>query len=294
LFDLPNWKDANAYPQCGKASNKQFAWEFLRRNSKYHETWADYIRRLREGIGQDLELSRLVDYFEAPPERRREIYEATFQTAPEWNRVVGRLHDLPVFNVTRDTDDGGRRCSPLDRWLALPWGLDTLASPLQDYDFLRVRFRAKGSVSMPSAYHLAELEKEGELGRVPDKWLILKIDLEWPVEVIEQQVSQQIKWNRDHLVNAGLIQPMEGRARPDKWCEYLRLLDAQAQGVTFAEIGEALYPGEPDAYPEYSRTKRLKSAFNAACKLRDGGYMALPMMRSRITKAKRKHSQSRA
>lgn len=36
---LPNWEDVSQYPNPDTSDSLQWAWEFLRRNSKYQEDW---------------------------------------------------------------------------------------------------------------------------------------------------------------------------------------------------------------------------------------------------------------
>ncbi len=43
LYCRPDWRDKNAYPDIKKTSNKQWAWEFLRRNLVYQEMYKDKI-----------------------------------------------------------------------------------------------------------------------------------------------------------------------------------------------------------------------------------------------------------
>ena len=286
MIELPDWKDPAAYPQPGKASNARLAWEFLRRNANFQATWVEYIRLLRFGAGQDEELLRLVAYLDAVAAERGRIAASSFPSPDAWNHAFMRLHELPCFTVVSTAEDGRRWRVPLDRAMAKPWGLEVLTSPRLEYDIERVRFISSKAVRVPTSHGLAELEQTGNDGLPPDKWLILQVDLEWPSDVIEDRVLQVIRSRRKWLASEGRINPIKGRARVAEWLECLRVLDARARSVTYAKIGEAICPGEPNAYPEYGRDKRLKAVHKAGCRLRDGDYRMLPVLQDRLVKAK--------
>jgi hypothetical protein len=56
------------------------------------------------------------------------------------------------------------------------------------------------------------------------------------------------------------------------WANYLRILDADAEGVDVKEIGEIIFPDLENDYPEKIRDQRTKDSIKAAKKLIVGGY----------------------
>ena len=163
-----------------------------------------------------------------------------------------------------------------------------LTNPCVGYHFFVIRFSDAIFWVEPSSHSLAELE-EGQ-GNSPflGKWLVLQINLELPLEVIEDSVLPAIRSRRAFASKTGVIKLLPKRSRaPSLLVEYLRVLDAQAAGVSIPQMGEILHPSDQNTSAERTRDKRLRAALKVATRFRDEEFRVLPLLRSRFSKPRK-------
>ena len=275
----PDWRNASDYPSPGTASNSRLAWEFLRRNPGYLESWATYLTALRFAAGKEPELSRFVDCIanDAPADK---TWLASLEAADSF-AISERIFDHPALTHTTH-DSGGRKThTRLQRHLAKPWGIDTLCNPSGNAFLQLPRFIGGGlSWSSPTSHGLRDLEDFHGGDLYDSQWLILEVDLRLPLNVLEERTSWAIRSSQAWGTKAGHFKPIKHRARPPALLiEYLRLLDARAAGVRLSDIGAALHPRAANHAPEYARNHRMKAAHGEAVRMRDEGYRVLPMLR---------------
>ena len=287
MFKPPDWKDAANYPTPGKASNAQFAWEFLRRNPAYGEAWGAYVAKLKEAAGANDELLRYVACIAAPDDLAKALCEPFSSGPKRANDAYAALDVHPCLTVTEDFGDGRKTHTPLTRQMGMVWGLETMANPAHGYRATHVSFRGRKGSIRPTSYGLARLEEEHKdhetSGLSKSKWLVLQIDLEQPLQVIEKTTMWAIKSALNNRTAQGWIKPIKARARPPAlMVHYLRILDAKLQKVTVARIGEVLNPGDANDSPQYGRDKAIKAAARAAEGLRDNGYRLLPLLEDKL------------
>ena len=281
-FVSPDWRDATQYPRPGAVSLVQFAWEFLRRNSAYGDAWCQYLetfRRLSHAAGDDIELSGAI--------RARAGTQAAWQEWCKWrsseavNATLIKVFDVPGYLVSV----GNGRRVPLPAHFGAPWGLREIQDPsIDEPGLLRfTRVAAAGCAEINprggGLYNAAAGEQEQfERGR----YLFLQIDLSLPLKSIDDIVSRTIRLTRAYRARRGDFDTVEQRPRPDKYVEYLRILDAVSSGVSPDDIGACLWPKAANSYPHFSRDRRLEAAAREAERLRDGGYGVLPTLRDKV------------
>jgi len=288
VLKLPDWKDISQYPKAGAVSNDRLAWEFLRRNPEYQKDWRRYLCGLKDAADGDEDLLRTIGILEAEPSEATKLL-AEFPSEKERSDAFTRLEDCEPWIEFSEHGQSGRR--PLGRDLGVRWGLDYIANPNSNYGFpSAARFVDAKSVRHPSSLGLKKLEVQSMRGNkslpysdlARTQWLILQIDLTWPLEVIEETVMRDIRLERDRRGRLGYIELINARARaPAQLVAYLRILDASELKVPKPRIGEVLYPYQDNSPPEYGRDKRIKAAVKAARALRDGGYRVLPLLKDK-------------
>jgi Family of unknown function (DUF6499) len=218
VFDRPNWKEGSAYPNS-QSPVAQFAWEFLRRNEKYHGAWRDFICQLKAGATDVL--------------TQQAISELENGAMSPSNAALSRLQELQeALAIVEDHGNGETTTRDLDVALGLRWGLKRIVSPGRQYDHRTIEF-----FQAPGVWEVRVQAKPA-----PDRFLVLKIDLQAPAKVTEKMVLDHIKMKRNHRVRAKLISLNYNRSRPKSWQVYLRLLDARHLNVPWKEIAVELQP----------------------------------------------------
>lgn len=216
--------------------------------------------------------------------------ELTPAQADELDR---RLTALPCSFVREQSESETQFViRPLDSALAARWGLEALVNPGSAYDFYSVRFTDAKRATVMCSGGLKELEdaEGGPLGLINSRFLVLKIDLEWPLEVIEELTMRMIKERRQSLAARGVIKPIDSRSRrPELLAGYLRLLDAVSAGASLQRAAEVLFPDEANDPPDYPRDKRVSAAFSVAERMRQGGYAVLPLLKDKPKKKVKKN-----
>jgi hypothetical protein len=97
--------------------------------------------------------------------------------------------------------------------------------------------------------------------------VLVWFDLRWPTKAqltrAKQLLAQQTR--EEKLENI----PFSFRYRPNKYINYLRILDAKAANAPDAEVAKVIYPQESNIYPEFVGSHRVRDDRNAAERLRD-------------------------
>jgi Family of unknown function (DUF6499) len=99
---LPDWKDESKYPDPKEAGNRVWAWEFLRRNSKYQKVWDQFASQpsglihkdSAEGIRERLEIGERLEkdfgvLIPAPPSLNTS--SSDFASKPRRSRHLHRI-----------------------------------------------------------------------------------------------------------------------------------------------------------------------------------------------------------
>lgn len=104
-----------------------------------------------------------------------------------------------------------------------------------------------------------------------DHEVLVWFNLQWPIEAqlnsARQVLEQQIK--AKNLAGA----PFRFRYRPEKYANYLRVLDAKATNMSDEAIASVIYPNLPDSHPEHAGSHRVRDDLAAAKRLRDNPWL---------------------
>lgn len=171
LASLPDWRDKNQYPQgLGQFSLNQWAWEFLRRNPKYHDDYAaiglvpDQELRERESlqVGMSYGLNgSMIDPKVAAPELEGQIFVASTP------RIIGptKYHnpiDIGAYQAAAIID----LRLPIDRQLK---SIGSDLCQLQDYMINKQKDQID-KTQWQRRYKKARPEKYSAYLRVLDAW----------------------------------------------------------------------------------------------------------------------------
>lgn len=267
-----DWRNPKEY-EMGGVSVEQWAWEFLRRNSEYHDDWHKFVEQCMAHCGISKDEADLSD--------SDWMY---IQMECEWG------NSLSVFLPEIETDESieswrmkhgsaAMRIS-LSRWLGNKWNLTKIADPATDLGYWHfapqpsVSYKvARNGVPVDWGYHGIQ---EPPVEHLACEAKII-FDLNLPIDSQLEHVRNHLSRMQQSLRVLGeLKDDGASRLQTDKYGIYLRILDAINSGVTVKEIGEVLQPLKSDDYPSgHLRTKAIKGQLKAARHLVEGGYKAL-------------------
>lgn len=165
------------------------------------------------------------------------------------------------------------------------WRLDHIVDPCA----VSAKFASSGArVELPMAGPLVPLTAENPHGmQQHTRWLIVRLDLALPLNVIEAAALGAIRGERRRRIARGVVHPITSRAQSiRRYIEYLRILDAEAAGASIGDMGAALAPKA--ANEERQRDKRIRAALTEATRLQAEGYAVLPLLQPWTEAGKKK------
>lgn len=106
---------------------------------------------------------------------------------------------------------------------------------------------------------------------------IIEFDLEWPLRPQIECARYALEQRQKKLKESDELKT--GRLRPEKYVNYLRVLDAMSEcglsaddeGIA-SKVASVLAPELDNSYPTYAVNMTMKDWIKAATELRDGGY----------------------
>lgn len=283
LGPLANWTDPAAYPSPDDPDPPdpgEWAWEFLRRNPEYQRLWAEFADLPETMTGPEGTTDN-GKWTGTPPERFRFCRDGAAWTGDPPPRPG-------ESRATYEARTGGV-IMPFAEWLERRFHLSPPGDPRGPLPRWAV-FRDWSEGEPPFDWHgmnegyLAALDRPdgpddttcrllaGTWQRYPaPRYRAILFDLTRPLDrqLVDAKAMLK-KWY--NAPNAPARRPAI-RYEPALFPLYLQLLDARAAGVEFTELAAALYPEQPNPYPDFPATKRIRKNYQRAQDLRDGGYL---------------------
>lgn len=240
-WGVPDWSDESQYPNSH--TDTIWRWEFLRRRKDYR---TDYQV-----------INKILDKLDICSDGSKEL-------------------DLLFDRLTVESEK-----------LCLKYEIDSILGapdpryPLQwVYGFRKMPDYDKPYHLLPPGFHAGDSErriKHIELGKdsfylrptiVPHPCAAYVFDLSKPIENQISKAGVRLRKEQNDLVTKGL-KVIKKRKRNDRWRDYLRILDARAESVTYRKIGEVL---RPELFYNESAA-RIKEQHRAALNLQNNLYL---------------------
>lgn len=241
----PNWRDISQYPDWGKLTPQQKAWEFLRRNPQYRTAHAQYTAELKENpsAGSDAD----------PPGEWLQVFANAFGTIPPCDPAEPIPEDVELLNWETPPDE-----QRPNHHLTVYYGKDGAA-------------HREDLIEDHLSQVVQDLSEILEDDGVPKT---LVFDLGRPIGPQLERAKGILKCEAKALaINQKLS---SHRQRDTHYVLYLRILDAESADIGLKEMAQVLLPDVPNAYgTEFLAEKRLRSNLERAHELRDGHYMIL-------------------
>ncbi len=316
-----DWRDASQYPNATNTSPVKWAWEFLRRNPDYSADWdrvamalravaqrrpdmAGYVECLIKDSPDDWKLFKR-DYVGPPSLEQAEI---------EWYEAIDTAEEMQVYRPPRNDGEthaeyvqrvASYQTEPLQIALGAKWQLSFMASPANpSSDLFRVEFLPRQSlgVSLPNLDHrylkkrlqrpewlafcersiLEQGDKFPGMGTLAQEHIAVSFDLRYPLKSQFEAAQRWLESKQNRMVKRGHIETAKAhKKQPREWVNYLRALDADADGIEAGDIVKVLLPGEAkqDTYSNgYAPRKKVEAWIAAGRDLAQDGYKVIALI----------------
>lgn len=234
---LPDWEnDLAKYPKTTEKSRAEWAWQFLRRNPKYQELWAQLIQ---------------------PQYQRADVKASLARAARD-----GPYRWIGSPRVQFRLEERGYQLEPF-----IQFGISTIppdpAEPKPELRFSAefIRYARTPSLRPKFSYKLPIVLTDDEVV----VWFNLNRSIDHQLAKVRSLMKNLAAGRRVELF----------RFRPETYQRYLRLLDARSVGAKNSEIARILYPKLPNEYPEYDGNRQVRSDLRTAERLRDRDFLRI-------------------
>ncbi|MCB1737857.1 MAG: hypothetical protein KDI42_07010 [Gammaproteobacteria bacterium] len=241
------WTNPAHYEYTRALDGSGWAWEFLRRNSRYRREWQAFMQTwltLEAEYGQ----APNRDYAGWKHDARANVFEPPLdagETVAAWHARTGN------------------DCVAIECAFGAKWGLykfppdpDRTATELGD----ALCFRAHpelAKVIRPDSAYLGQTEAQIAIG----------FDLDLPLKAQIEEAKRFLIARQHHLRRDAGLAMRSVTTQSDSWLHSLRILDALEANAAASEIAQTLFDGDRDAYAVH---------LHQALALHDEAYRALP------------------
>jgi hypothetical protein len=259
---MPNWKVDSEYEFPKKLDDNVWAWEFLRRNESYRQSW----------ISLQAEIKPLIEKYGplASWPQKEPGDDAWIFTPPKL-----AVESLQAWQsrIVSETDASPTRMH-IHRARAAEWRLgrmvDPDSTPANEVEFL--------ASFVPIWHRLEDIERGGTPGHEENRtgayvWINLDAPIVTQVDIAKTKLRQL----QSKLVNSGVLESGDPRSQREKWPDYLQIFDATKAGATPTEIASMLkrYKEMKNEYPDYHAKNLVSDRLKQARRMIDAGYLAL-------------------
>lgn len=209
------WRNESDYSFTEGLAPKWWAWEFLRRNADYRRDWHEKLR--------DYELH---GEHRLPPPIKTGGTRGLSPEDPDFLLATGRFYR-----------------EAWDRWNL--WGY---VNPSQERPTHLEFLVFVGAATLPEGFPEVPKEPQQKELTVYPHDILLRMDFRWPISRLLQEARFLLEHAQTGFRAAG-YKLLRTRRMPENWRLYLRALDARADGASYKQIAEVLFPneaGDPD------------------------------------------------
>lgn len=257
---LPDWKDDANYPSSGEdLSLEEWAWEFLRRNPEFQNDYYNHrdTISLRKKYGLLIEIPPDKPYSYALSCPTNSMFESSF---------VGEY--AVCIRLDEDGDPDIKMGHSIGAGLSIG-KIDIGEQPLKH--------------GQTKEFDLANGRRIVSYGRkiTPDVpgVAVVKLDLRLPLPPQLMAIETSLTSLQQHLAEKGAFNVRNPRKRLNKFPVYLRVLDAEACGVSISEMTPVLNKDAANSPPDKGADKTVRKWLNAAHQLSNIGYRFIPLPR---------------
>ena len=261
---LPNWKRPQEYPDIDpkKASRQLWAWQFLRRNSKYQEDYAKFLDEQKIKNSNQRDRLVAVDKKYVPAEVACNFLE-------EEGKVVALVTENTEKHFLGEYRVNTGWLPALDPSICYP------PEPIFDPNMGMICVTPGHSGTTYSCGAQGQDLRSGvasfSLGCDERYDAVAKFDLRIPIKHQIKGLKKFLEDRQVELISEEVIEKnwKTTRNKEEVLLRYLRFLDAKASGVTKRKIAKIIFPELPNSFSRDKGQQDVVNGLLAAEKYRD-------------------------
>jgi hypothetical protein len=242
-WGTPDPRDGAAYPSPDSTSPSQWAWELLRRRPDYRKAWSEIVEPF-------------CDPKTGEPDEARIMRAQNLELYVDSRGYVRPDVTLPPYV----------KLSPDGKKLNMTHPLQELANRFRLIRFGPGHLDPRRSEGPSFSTRVVKAHPWGADGptlvrtQLEHGEVLIRFNVSWPL-------NMQLENARLALERYAQRPRPEKRPRWDAFPVYLRMLDAEAAGLSDAEAATILFPDATNVYPDYDGKKKVSNARQSARRL---------------------------
>jgi len=247
-WGTPDPRDGAAYPDPNSTSPAQWAWELLRRRADFRKAWIEIAEPFCDPKTGEPDEARILRAMDTDPFCDPKTgYIRTDVTLPPYIKL--RSPDGSNFEVVHPLKELADR---FDLQLGPQGRLDPRRDERPGFLTNVVRAHPWGNTD---AYGPTVVKTKLEHCEV-----LIRFNVAHPLDMQLEQAKSML----EHYARRAKSEPADRRPRWDMFPLYLRVLDAEAAGMSDAEAAKILFPNATNVHPEYYGSQHVRNARKAA------------------------------
>jgi hypothetical protein len=247
-WGTPDPRDGAAYPDPNSTSPAQWAWELLRRREDFRKAWIEIAEPFCDPKTGEPDEARILRAMDTDPFCDPKTgYIRTDVTLPPYIKL--RSPDGSNFEVVHPLKELADR---FDLQLGPQGRLDPRRDERPGFLTNVVRAHPWGNTD---AYGPTVVKTKLEHCEI-----LIRFNVAHPLDMQLEQARSIL----EHYARRAKSEPADRRPRWDMFPLYLRVLDAEAAGMSDAEAAKILFPNATNVHPEYYGSQHVRNARKAA------------------------------
>lgn len=298
---LPDWRYLDDYPNPQKMTYQHWAWEFLRRNSRYQQMYAEYCRFVADmGLSvHDLTLKNFWSGADGSYEDWQEEQYFLDDISHQIRSFLGDIVERYQVKVSSSIYWDGKNI-PCPSFHAKDGQTFSVSKIQSESLMLDPGFVHK---DLPPSFYFINTDL---LSENPEMWeesllyisnhmeqfnevtpnvyvspdsekLTCWIDLSGNINDQINRIKQLAEEQQKFLIKQDIVSP-PSRKRIENYTPYLRTFDASSLGLKPREIAPIIHPEIKNEYPDRHAEKRIENYLKRAENLVETGYFELAKM----------------
>lgn len=270
-----DWRNEKDYQYMDKHTPELWAWEFMRRNTKYIKDWKSTLSAYRDRKKEEIPRIQAV--------LRNEEKYCFLPSVPGFDKEL-YINELPerkkqvltkLLHSFLKEDENYKPDTLFFNGARSKWGLliDEIIDPDIDkpifgdpYDTL---FYTCGGVFSADNFHILTftgIEKSNA---------VAVFDLSKPIQQQYEQLKNDLEEEQKEFLRGGKIPIRKNVNKKEIWKRYTRILDAYKEKVKPKDIASNIFPNTENIYPDFLGNKNVESNYKLAKKLVDEDYLKI-------------------
>jgi hypothetical protein len=245
-WGTPDPRDGAAYPDPNSTSPAQWAWELLRRRADFRKAWIEIAEPFCDPKTGEPDEARIMRAQNLELYVDSRGYVRTDVMLPPYVKLSPDGKKLSMTHPLKELADR------FDLQLGPQGRLDPRRDERPGFLTNVVRAHPWGNTD---AYGPTVVKTKLEHCEV-----LIRFNVAHPLDMQLEQARSML----EHYARRAKSEPADRRPRWDMFPLYLRVLDAEAAGMSDAEAAKILFPNATNVHPEYYGSQHVRNARKAA------------------------------